>query len=142
MSVRLTYVRFYSCVCVCVCVYKSRLRFGFVCKPRFNFRFVSVETCLFVCLCIYNQCDLFVYTFINRSLIFNLYVQTKVTLLVVNVYTKVRIQVCACRHYCYNDHKFLHCLSAFSLFCYLPSSLTSHTFDSHYQCLQPRLHCL
>jgi len=42
-------VRFYICVYVCVCIYKSRLRFGFVCKPRFDFRFVSVQTCLSVC---------------------------------------------------------------------------------------------
>jgi len=44
-----TMVRFYICVYVCVCIYKSRLRFGFVCKPRFDFRFVSVQTCLSVC---------------------------------------------------------------------------------------------
>jgi hypothetical protein len=82
-------------VYVCVCVYKSRLRFGFVCKLRFNLRFVSVQTRLFVCLCIYNQCDVLVCMFLNQSLVFNIYVQTKVTLLVVRVYTRVRIQVCA-----------------------------------------------
>jgi len=78
-------VRFY--ICVCVCIYKSRLRFGFVCKPRFNFGFVSVQTCLFVCLCIHNQCDLLVCMSINLSLVFNLYVQTKVPL-----------SVCKCVH--------------------------------------------
>jgi len=83
-------------MCLCVCVYKSRLSFGFVYKLRFNFRFVSVQTCLFVCLCIYNQCDLSVCMLVNWSLVFDLYLQTKVTLLVVNVYTRVRIQVCAC----------------------------------------------
>jgi hypothetical protein len=61
--------------------------------------------CLFVCLCGHNQCDLMVCMFINRNLVFNLYVQTKVTL-----------SVCRCIYQGWNSGLCMHKPSAGSVF--------------------------
>ena len=128
-----------------MCVYKSRLRFEFVCKPRFAFRFVSVQTCLFVCLCIYNQCDTFGSYVHKPNFGFRFLCTNQSYSVTLKCIHQVRIQVSACTNevqaLSYNDQKCLHYVAKPWAF-YVTKALTSHIFDSHYQCLQPWLHCL